>query len=570
MRTIHPLPQEIISKIAAGEVIERPAYAVKELVENALDAGADSMSIYLEEAGLKKITVIDNGYGMNREDLRESVKLHTTSKLRISDDLTQITTLGFRGEALASIASMSNLTIASKTKDGVQGNVIEITDGKEVSIEPIGMPHGTRVIVSNLFHSVPGRKKFLKSKQTELRHIIDVVTNFALAYPQKQFLLTHKKRRIIETPKEQPLYERIKMLLGKDVFANLLPITHTTSYLTISGFITKPQAASFSSHKQFLFINNRAVKNGLITSIVREAYGTLLAPKSYPTFFLFVSLPYDLVDINVHPRKEEVRFIDTQMIRDGIHTAVTKTLMDNNLLYYSDNMEGIGLGDANSISWKKGTTKLFAGRVLKENQLPWDIRPLQELTTGDVIQVHNLYLVAQTKFGIAFIDQHAAHERILYEQFSENFIKQKGEQGLYHFSSPEVLTLSLSDHELLKEQQDTLQRLGFTLEVFQDTTLLLHTVPLLFKDRKPADLIGELLDDLRNEKDTQHIDRISNRMLAYLACRAAVKAGEHLTKKQAKDLVVKLEKTNNNTTCPHGRPTKVIIPLEKMHRMFKR
>lgn len=562
-KKIFPLSQDIIAKIAAGEVIERPVYAVKELVENAIDAHADSIAIHIEESGLRRITVIDNGEGMSKEDLKECFKLHTTSKLSSVDHLSHIETLGFRGEALASIAAISNMVIKSRTKQSVGGTQIEVKNGEIENIAPVGMPEGTTVTVANLFHNVPARKKFLKSAQTEFRHIVSLLTHVALSNPEIHFVLTHNKKTVFDLPKRSDVLERITLLLGKKTFSNLLPFSYQDKYITISGFLAKPQERTSSASKQFLFINKRKVTDKIISLSVKEAYGTLIEPKSLPVFVLFISLPYEFVDVNVHPRKELVRFADTKLLADAVYKAVSETLTKNNLTFYDDTGFGFGLSDAK-------VTQSFAGRILKENQIPWDIRPRNEIGgVSEVIQVHNLYLLTQTTFGIALIDQHAAHERILYEQFLLAFTNEKKQSPQYHLQKPVILELSFSEKELIEEHHVLLNSLGFVLEPFTGNTYLITAVPLLFQDRKPDELVGEMLADLEQER-VRDVDQVSKKLIAYLACRAAVKAGEPLTKKQAKELVEKLEVTTNNATCPHGRPTKIVIDIDQLHKMFKR
>lgn len=563
MNKIHLLSNDIVAKIAAGEVIERPVYAVKELVENALDANADTITVRIEESGLRKIIVIDNGEGMSEEDLKESFKLHTTSKLTSIDHLSHIESLGFRGEALASIAAISNLTIQSRTKKSSSGTSVEIKNGTIEHIVSVGMPHGTIVTVGNLFHNVPARKRFLKSAKTEFRHIITLLTNIALANPQVHFVLTHNKKPVFDFPKTTDVLERIKVILGTNTFVNLLPFSYQDKYVTLSGFFAKPQEKTFSPTKQFLFVNKRKVTDKHISLAIKDAYGTLLASKSLPVFIVFVSLPYELVDVNVHPRKEYVRFADTTLLYDTITKAVSETLTKNNLTFYDDKGFGFSLGDA------KLTTS-FTGRLLKENQIPWDIRNKNEIvSSSESLQLHNVYLVTQTRFGVALIDQHAAHERILYEQFLEGFQKEKNESPQYHLQKPIILELSLTESELLEEHQLFFEKIGFEISEFKNNTFRVDTIPLLFQDRNPKELITELLADLEQEKRSD-VDTMSKKIVAFLACRAAVKAGESLTKKQAKDLLEKLAKTNNNATCPHGRPTKIIIDIDQFHRMFKR
>jgi DNA mismatch repair protein MutL len=563
IKKILPLSPDVIAKIAAGEVIERPIYAVKELVENALDAGADAIAIHIEESGLRRIMVIDNGEGMSKDDLAESFKLHTTSKVSSVEHLSHIETLGFRGEALASIAAISNMMIRTRTKKSVAGMQVEIKNGKVANFVPVGMPKGTNVTVTNLFDSVPARKKFLKSGQTEFRHIVSLITHLALVHPQVHFTLTHNKKTVFDLPATTDVPERIKLLLGIKVFTNLIPFSYQDNYVTISGFLAKPQEKTFSTSKQFLFINKRKVFDKLINLSVKDAYGTLIDPKSLPVFILFITLPYEFVDVNVHPRKEFVRFTDTQFLISSVQKAVSETLTKNNLTFYDETGFGFGLSDAK-------LTESFAGKMIKENQIPWDIRIRNELGSfTDILQLHNLYLLTQTRFGIAFIDQHAAHERILYEQFLQAFKNEKKNSPQYHLPRPAVLELSFTEISLLEEYKEVLENLGFIFEPFKENTYLISSVPLLFQDRNPVELVTEMLSDIELGKNLG-VDKVSIKMIAYLACRGAIKAGESLTKKQAKELVEKLEVTNNNATCPHGRPTKIVIDINQLHKMFKR
>src|SRR5664279_5399239 len=264
MKKIYPLPENIIAKIAAGEVIERAAYAVKELIENSIDAGADVISVHIEESGLRQIIVIDNGEGMSSEDLEECIKPHTTSKISSEDNLSQIRTLGFRGEALSSIASISRMILKSKLKDAVAGTKIEIVQGNVKQILPVGMPQGTHITIDNLFFPVPGRRKFLKSPRTEFRHIVNVLAHAVIAYPQVHFSLTHNKKKVFDLPKSSGTMERVKLLLGIGVFSNLLPVLSTEDYISVSGFLTRPQISASTSQKQFIFVNHRKITNHLI------------------------------------------------------------------------------------------------------------------------------------------------------------------------------------------------------------------------------------------------------------------------------------------------------------------
>ncbi len=556
MKKIHLLPDHIISRIAAGEVIERPVFAVKELIENAIDAGATTISILIEESGLKKIVVSDNGEGIEKDDILIAFKPHTTSKLQ--EDLHSITTLGFRGEALASIAAISNLTIQSRTKDTASGFQVVINNGELEETGPIGIPEGTIVTVTNLFSSIPARKKFLKTQRTEFRHIVELVTSFALVYPETKFLLKHNKRIVLDLP-EQTREERMQKLLGKSYAQHFMPLITEPGYISISGFIAHPQLTTKSTNKQFLFVNKRPVSDRLITTAVKEAYGTLLEATHMPLFLLFLEVPYETVDINIHPRKEQVSFVNQTLFFETVKSAVVKTLTENNLTFYNASFQ--------SFSARSGSTATFASDFLKESVIPWSIKNEKNMLQIDSLyQLHNTYLMTQTPFGMVIIDQHAAHERILYEQFSLAFQKEKKKK--YVLPQPLFIDLSLSDFDAIHEAKKTLQTIGFTFEPFKDAVKV-TSVPLIFKDRDIPLTIQELLTAIDENSDIT-IDTLSQKMLSFLACRASVKAGERLTNEEAKKLVTKLERTENNATCPHGRPTKILIPLQNLHKMFKR
>lgn len=562
MNKIHILPQTLRSKIAAGEVIERPAYAVKELIENAIDAGADTITIHIEDAGLKKITVIDNGEGMSKEDLALCFQPHATSKLTNEDMLHRITSLGFRGEALGSIAAISAVEIKSRLASEPGGSVVRITNGAFENLSPVGIPPGTTITVENLFAPVPARKKFLKTLQTEFRHITDVVSQYVLAYPSIHFHLTHNKKTIFDLPEQQE-HDRIKFILGMTLFEQLLPVQFEDGYIKISGYIGKPLIATQTQQKQLIFINKRKVTDRMISLGVKEAYGTLLPAVNQPVFLLSLSLPYEVVDVNVHPRKEQVAFVDNKMIFDAVKIAVMTTLSENNLTQATVPWK-------DDLSTKKGETQSYSGQVLKELVLPWD-RGLEEIGTDiHLLQVHQLYILSITKNGLLILDQHAAHERILYEQFVTSFEESKKKKKSYTLPELIPLELSIGDSQLLEEYTELFSSVGFTIEPFQGTTYRIREIPTVFKGRDSKKIILDMLEDLSLDKSPKSIDTRTQKMLAYLSCRAAVKSGDTLSTQQMRQIVRELEKTNNNATCPHGRPTKLSMLLTDLHKYFKR
>ena len=558
MKTIHKLSDHVVSKIAAGEVIERPVYAIKELIENAIDAQADEISIEFEDGGLKKISVYDNGIGMGKEDIEESFKPHTTSKIIEEDDLLSIRSLGFRGEALSSIASISYLTIQSKKAGDMAGRGIHVVHGVVKDTFPVGMPEGTTVIVEQLFSNVPARKKFLKTGRTQKRHLVDMVVAFALSYPHIHFLLKNNKKILLDAPKNQTLEQRIKMVLGSGTLEQLLPLNNTTSYFSLSGYISHPQLTTISSQKLYLFVNGRYITSKELVRSLKDAYGTLLAHATYPVGVLFLTLPFEMVDVNIHPRKEQISFADSTFIYDTLRGSVAKTLSSHNLSYTPE-------------YWQHdGGTSTYAAGVLREEVIGSDLLSISRLhKDSECIQLLNLYVVTQTDKGIVLIDQHAAHERILYEQFKQAF-KKNILKEIITLTPPKEIELSLSEVEILKEHTDIFKGYGFDIQHRDSTLCAINTIPELLRDRDLDTLIRELIADIAESGLPKAIDEQSDKMLTYLACRGAIKRGDPLTPKQCKDLINELHKTPNSYSCPHGRPTRVELPVSHINRLFKR
>lgn len=555
MAKIRQLSSLIVAQIAAGEVIERPAFAVKELIENAIDSGATDIQILIEQAGLKKIQVMDNGEGMDQQDLQESVKPHTTSKL-IDESLSAIKTLGFRGEALASLSAVADIVIKSRIATEPTGNEIIVREGKIEKIVSVGMPVGTVITATNLFGNIPARKKFLKSQQTEARLIIAVATHLAASYPTIRFRLIHNKKTIFDIPPEKEKIERIKRLVGEDTFAFFIPVKSEESYISISGFIAKPQLNSTTSSKQFLFVNNRKVIDKSIALAVKESYGTMLESSAYPIFVLFLDIPHQLVDINVHPRKEQVSFAHTLEVFNAVKTAVMQTLQDNNLTFQN-------------LSWKRsgvGTTTSQAAQLLRKNVLEKEMLTIEP--QAPLIQFHRTYIAMQTKNGFVLIDQHAAHERVLFEKLQQEFAKQLKIQKTVRLENQRLINLSKSELLLLFEHKKVFTKLGIRFS--GNKNIKVTQVPQFFTDRDPRMLIKNILEYLEQDLPLPKIDKISEEMIAFLACRSAIKSGDIINDIQMKEIITQLESTPHNATCPHGRPTRIVYSLDELNRHFKR
>lgn len=556
MSTIHLLPDYLIAQIAAGEVIERPAYAVKELIDNSIDAKSTRIFIDLLNSGQDKIVVTDNGIGMTKEDLVESYKLHTTSKVHTNNSLSSIKTLGFRGEALASIAAVSGMILESRPPEEVAGTKVILKNGLIERIVSLGMPTGTRIIVEQLFHSLPARKKFLKSKRTELKHCLEIINAHAIASPSIGFHVSHNGKLLFDLPQSQPLSERIHSLFGLEISSHIIPIQFEDAYIKISGFVVTPRQSSYVMSKQYLSVNTRPVYDKSIQQAVKDAYGTMLARDVQPSWFISITLPPEFVDVNIHPRKEIVLLANQQFIRDALVKTVTENITTARItpqLYVRDKI-----------------TTTYLGNDLKRTVLPWNKELLTKLSQDIVFQIHNVYILTTTLDGFLLIDQHAAHERILYDQFTQQFLKEKERKISVPLSYPIVFSLSHSESLLLEEYLEDLEKIGFTIENFSNDTYTIKNIPLIFKDRNVKKLIIQLLSDFNKEIFTSSVDSQSKKLLAYLACRSAVKSGDPLTQQQMIDIIKELDKNPEAITCPHGRPLKVYVSLTELHKMFKR
>lgn len=554
MPSIIKLSDDLIAQIAAGEVIERPAYIIKELIDNAIDAKATQISIELSEDIRERMCVADNGIGMDSEDLRLAAGLHTTSKLKPQSDLTGILSLGFRGEALASIQAVAHLMIYSREQSAALGSVYDSLDG---SISTAGMPKGTRVVVEAIFEAVPGRKQFVRSSQTERRLIVEIVTAYALAYPTIDFVIKSQEKILFEQSLPT-LLERYQSLYSELQDEQCLPIRSEDSYLTITGYLTRPDIRSSSTREQYIIINGRPVKDRLISAAVKEAYGTLLPKDLFPRGVLVLSVPIQLIDINIHPRKEQILFIHGQHVFDAVKAAVSETLLAHNLTFQTANW---GLA--------RPITQSVAGALLKSRVLP-TVQDSEFFHWETLMQWHSTYMSVETNSGIFLYDQHAVHERILYEEYSAAFATERAHADIFTLESPLPLSLTPADRLLVAQYIDTFEQLGFTLEQRRKGQWVLISVPALFRDRNPVQIIEECLSDLAQDTPVRSIDTISHKLLTYLACRSAVKAGEILSVSRMRMLIEALQKTKQPYTCPHGRPTMIEMKKTDLDVLFKR
>lgn len=560
---IKSLNPELISLVAAGEVIEHPASVVKELVENSLDAFASEINVEISDVGLSQIRVADNGLGIHKDDLISSLHRHTTSKMQEASDLAAINTLGFRGEALYSISSVSNISIRSKTIDSVAGFEVISTDASNLEIRPVGMPQGTIVTVKNLFYNVPGRKKYYQNKSHLNRKIIQIITGAALANPTVGFRMKINDKVTLHVPKNQDLSHRISYLLGDSISTNLLPLDFEVDHFHLEGFASKPQGALPSDEFQYIFVNGRPVTHKQISKIIKETYGSLIEVKSHPVFVLNLGIPPSLIDVNVHPRKQEVLFINSASVYENIQKALVEVLGISDLTYSKSSKKAIY---ADVFEAHKANPHLASS--LKDTTLTWNIKTNKQVKDIEILQIHNLYLVFETPQGLTLIDQHAAHERILYEDFLNQFKEEKSKA--LSVNVDQLLDLPVSLVTLLESSLETLGKLGFTIEHFRNNTFKVVSVPQLYEKHDIKKLLIEFLKDLEENAVLKDSDQASLKTIAYLACRTAIKAGDYLTLEERQNLVEKLTKTKSSYTCPHGRPVQLEISLAELGKMFKR
>ncbi len=622
MPKIKLLDDALINKIAAGEVIERPASVVKELVENAIDAGASVIAVEIEEGGKSKIKVTDNGSGMEKEDAILCLERHATSKITDADDLFKITTMGFRGEALASIAAIAELSLKTKTKTAQTGFKMLASGSKILESHDIAMPDGTTIEVTNLFFNVPARKKHLKTMQTELRQVTELMTKYALAYPEKTIKLMHHQQEIVFAPATANAIDRILTIYGKKVTYGMLPIQYTYSEIEIKGFLSKPTITRNDKEIQHIFVNHRAVKNTIISKAVYDAYHTLLHLENHPLFILNVEINPGLIDVNVHPQKAVIRVEKENELYLAIFNAVRNTLDNAKLVpiiaeeksavvqaqllakqftvqqekqTFFEGTEKSEAQETESESSKEISAQEILNRALKkvtgnEEEKTGEIVQEQEeskeesnavaLTTqADAVQgteristlkivgrIHNVFYLAENELGLIIIDQHAAHERVLYEKFMEQYYGKtiKTQELLV----PEEIDFSPAEMLLYKENKQYIEQLGFHLEEFGRNTMLLRSVPSILGLLIDKETIHEIMAQI-NDK-AMLLNEVQEEKIIRTACRAAVKANDVVHMHEMQTILQQLQKCKQPFTCPHGRPTMIQFTIPELEKKFKR
>lgn len=675
MPIIRQLPPSLVNKIAAGEVIERPASVVKELLENSVDAGATSIELAIDGGGIERIRISDNGCGIGSDQIGLAIASHATSKLETADDLFDVHTLGFRGEALASIAEISHLSLRTRVADSDSGAELTVQGGEPSNIVPVGCPVGTTIEVRNLFFNTPVRRKFMRTPQTEAGHITEAFTRIALAFPNVQMTMTSGNRTVFELAATESWSERIRAFFGEEVADALIPVHSQQETASLAGFVTDPSVSRSNNRMQYLFLNGRHIRDRSLQHALSEAYRGLLMVGRFPVCFLRLKLPANQVDVNVHPTKMEVRFqeggkIYSQLLQTLRHQFLTSDLtararhvpgpVPHGLQSPSGSARGSAVGDVAAMTrgddarWQAhaarvsqveprlnltdtpppfrpfgqrdigsgvgllGTGSLgrdvpaaprpIAPSPFSSDDLPaganaWDARPAASVNPNELpdiatrldaphapaqhepssrdepprdaptsshlgFQVHNRYLVTQDEGGMVVVDQHALHERILYEQLRQKVDSHSLESQ--RLLVPEPLDLTAAEAAAALDSRELLAQIGIEVEPFGGDTVLMTSYPAMLANMRPAEVLRQVLEPLMSGGKEPSARDVLDELLNMLACKAAIKAGDKLSSEEVTALLEQRYHYQDTHHCPHGRPTALFFSREQLDKMFKR
>ena len=653
MGRIHVLSEAVANKIAAGEVVERPASVVKELLENSLDAGSTRIKIQIEAGGKKLIQITDNGCGMVRDDAMLAFERHATSKMKNAEDLLSITTLGFRGEALPSIASVSRLRMETRASGEASGTVIEINGGKIFKVEEAGLPNGTSITIRDLFFNTPARKKFLKAESTELSHIASLVTHYALAHPDKHFELHSTTNAMLIAPPVAGHTERVYQVFGKEVLDQLIPLTavqplmhvglpqpppwrrqpdevaQSPGEMRLHGFVSKPEIQKLNRNSIYIFVNGRLIHDRLIHHALTEAYRNILPPTVYPVVLLFLELPAEEVDVNVHPSKTEVRFrqntVMHDFVRDSVRAALmkarpvpqftkeisahptaspsltpivatgsTESLQSPNNPFSSQDFDlqpqpvlaiserfqfgaqGITVDANAAVSLARESQPIptdgCAPPMIDEGVID-EAEPIHDFapslaTLRPLGQVRESFILAVNDEGLWIIDQHVAHERVLFERILKQRSAQKVESQ--HLLMPLLIELNPAQQAVFSEISDELAKNGFEAEPFGARSIAIKIAPAGIEASQVEKMLHELLDQLSHEEQSINMEKVRSRIAASIACHAAIKVNMPLEQNKMEWLLAELAKTECPMSCPHGRPVVLRYSIKDIQKAFKR
>ncbi|MGB8226825.1 MAG: DNA mismatch repair endonuclease MutL [Sedimentisphaerales bacterium] len=598
MGQIKVLDQNMVNMIAAGEVIERPASVVKELVENSIDASATEINIYIEDGGTKLIRVVDNGCGMDNADLALAFEPHATSKLKTIADLLNISTMGFRGEALASIAAVSKVSVVSRPADSMVANKVEVDCGDKNEVQPCSGGTGTTIEVRNIFYKLPARRKFLRTANTEMTHIIEQFTRIALAHTDISMALFHNDRELYRLSIGLGIRQRIAKLFSAELAEALLELQSTERNLKLAALLCKPENGRANTKFQYFFLNGRYIRDKFLSAAVREAYRGLIEPDKHPVVFLFLQMPPQNFDVNVHPTKTEVRFDDSNLVYSQILALIREKLLSMDLdvqakLPKSGQMPVSGESQEIKQSIAGAMAEFFSQNrqgevpqrhfdfskiaqksdsVVTEQRDNFYNQPVSQVNEiPQYLQIHDSYIIAQTEDGFLIIDQHALHERIIYEDLCRRLASDSGAKlESQKLLIPESFELTAAQSQILETNKDLLQRLGIELEPFGPGIWAVQAFPSLLGSVKPVEFIIDMLDVLTDSVGKVDSERLLHKILDLAACKAAVKAGQKLNPTEVSKLLTDKNTVERVSRCPHGRPTAIKFSLAELEKQFKR
>jgi DNA mismatch repair protein MutL len=604
MPQISVLPETLSNKIAAGEVIERPASVVKELIENALDAGSTRVIIEVEEGGLTLIRVSDNGSGMSHEDAILAIERYATSKISTDADLFAIDTLGFRGEALPSIAAVSHFAMITRDANSDSGAEIRVEGGKIKSVSEVGAPQGTLISVKQLFFNTPARRKFLKAVSTEMSHIADTVAKMALGRPAVQFRLLHNDKVVKNWPFASRHLDRVADVLGREAGRDLRAIELKRDRIAVSGWVSSPRTARRTSKGIYIFVNGRYVRDRTIQHAVFDGYAQRLVKGQFPIAVVFIRVPFDEVDVNVHPTKNEVRFVNPHQLHQTVKSAVAQTLYEMDRVNWlpADRSDSQASGKSPQIAEPVSPFAAFGGRdefgirnsefgiknkgqkiAAGDRQPASRVQPSASSSLGQqepmfgrkgfsalrvIGQLHNTYIVCESDAGLVLIDQHAAHERIFFEKLKQS----RGDRpsAVQKLLVAETLELNFREAEMLEQTLADLKTLGLEIEPFGKNTFVIKSVPAMLSDQDPKPIVREIVEKKAGGGSATDLQEALDDCRMVMACHAAIRANQQLNAEQIKGLLAELDQCENPSHCPHGRPTWVRWDLQILEKSFKR
>ncbi len=594
MLRIQQLPPSVVTKIAAGEVIERPASVVKELLENSVDAGSSRITVEIEQGGTELIRVVDDGCGINSDDLSLAFASHATSKLANPDDLFRISTLGFRGEALASIAGVAQVTLQSRPHDQPCGAEITCQGGQLSEARAWNGAPGTRIEVRHLFYNTPVRRKFLRTTPTELGHICEMLTRLALSHPNLHLILRHNGKDVYEVPTSAGLLDRLGLFFGAEVRDRLYSVEVQQGPAILRGYIGDPACERGNAKMQYLFVNRRWIRDRSLGHALQEAYRGLLMTGRYAVAFLFLELPADQVDVNVHPTKVEVRFRDGHAVYQLVFAALRDRLRAANLTArlrapaltserwaVDSELKQDSRTDQPTVSFPEDEEAESSGQKQPPGPdmgLPHVLPATPSVSAHSAempppgslkaIQLYDSYLVLETLEGMLVIDQHALHERILFEQLKDRL--RAGALETQRLLIPQPVGLTADQAARTLEHRDALAELGLGIEDFGGGTLLLTSYPAILGNRSPQVILRAVVDFLVTKDQLPNREQLLNDLLSLMACHAAVKAGDRLTPEEIAALVAQRDLAKDTHHCPHGRPTALLFSRHELDRQFRR